>query len=193
MTVPGKHFKKDQKVTNKRTKPTLKSLFWWPIMVMLVVSCGHRHVSQNRTGSVDSTSQFSIAGTWKNSQCTAVIWDKDYDGNQTLWYHETLTIDDRHLNSVNRYFMDANCTQLDSYQPDSSGEPLLSYTVGESVAPGIYKIDLVGRHDPIRTYSVVSVRNNTLIFGAPKNDREDGKSDATRFSDLGSRIFHLEK
>jgi hypothetical protein len=94
---------------------------------------------------------------------------------------------------VNTYFTDANCTQLDSYQPDTAGEALLSYSLGESISPGIYKINLMNLYDSSRTYSVVSVRNNTLSFGSPKNAHEDGKSDATRFSDLASRGFHLEK
>ncbi len=157
---------------------------------LLLTSCGHDS-SKNRTkvlGAITSDNNF-IVGTWQNDECTKVEFDSDYEGTQSLWYHETLTITENTFDSVNTYFIDAGCTRLDSYQPTSTKGGLLSYRLGSSIAKNVRKIDLTARGQSETLYTVVSVENNQLKFGEPNNISEDGKSDRARLTKIDSRAF----
>ena len=159
---------------------------------LLFTACGHDtpkgHSAYVSGGDLGNNS--SIVGTWRNDECTPVVWDTGYDGTQKLWHHETLTITENTYDSVYTYFVDAVCTQQDRYQPTGRTEGLLSYRLGDFMPINVRKIDFTSLVGTAPVYTVVSVEKDQLRFGDAKDTSEDGKSDKTRMTKIGSRAFN---
>ncbi len=173
-------------------------------LAMVLVGCGGKfhknHDAKLAAPAADPLSESSatsesLIGTWQNDTCTPVQWEptKGADGHSNpsskLWYHETLLITANTLDSVNTYFRDDACTELDSYQPSASEGGLLSYRLGLKISPNVDQIDFNSLVGTAPVYTVISLDQNQLSFGDASDQSQDGKSAQTRLTKIGSRIF----
>ena len=161
------------------------------ILSSLTVACDPGNASKHASDTkvTASSNETAIVGTWKNSECTPIPLDKNSNAQNKLWYHETLTITGTTLDSVNTYFVDAKCTQQDSYQPTPTVGGLMSYRLGGIIAPDVHLIDFTPNVGGDMVHTVASLIGSELRFGDAKDANEDGKTEKTRLTQISTRVF----
>ena len=142
----------------------------------------------------DLSDEFAIAkltihGVWEKLDCTKA----ETGGTQELWYQETITIGEQTWDSVNRYYKDKDCSELDTYQPsETSEEHNLKYSLGKKLEghSNRYELDIL----PLESlnlpgfYTIVEFDAQTLRLGGG-NASTQGDSVENRVNDISDRQF----